>query len=61
MIGSRHFRSCDGTTAVAGSHGHLRCPHCNFWMPTRESWTMPLMYFAILGFAIYWVFNLIFN
>ncbi|MGE0707857.1 MAG: hypothetical protein AB7N76_12890 [Planctomycetota bacterium] len=49
MLGTRTCRSCAGTMAVAGSVGHLRCPHCACWMPTSESWNLPLMALGLVG------------
>lgn len=40
--------------AVAGGVGHTRCPHCRCWLPTSESWNLPLGILALLA-LLAWV------
>ncbi|MCA8920247.1 MAG: hypothetical protein KDD82_00480 [Planctomycetes bacterium] len=53
MIGTRACRCCAQPMAVAGQHGHLRCPHCRCWLPTRESWT-PVVLALLVVTAVVW-------
>jgi len=53
MIGTRECRKCEGKMAVAGGQGHWRCPHCNCWLPTSESWSSVIAILIVIAIVAY--------
>jgi len=39
--------------AVAGGQGHWRCPHCNCWLPTSESWNPVIATLIVIAVVAY--------